>query len=275
MRGDRPSASRRRRPPRRASPRARGSTVGREALPLALAGFPACAGIDPCTGRRCPSPTRLPRVRGDRPSSWRSARTRTVASPRARGSTPEVNRLVAEHLGFPACAGIDPSAPRSRGPGRRLPRVRGDRPMRERSEPRMSVASPRARGSTRGPACPGPARNGFPACAGIGPSSPRWSSTASRLPRVRGDRPGRTFISTTRSPASPRARGSTVARDAGARARVGFPACAGIDPRATCRCPAGRRLPRVRGDPARRRSSSTRTWLPRVRGDRPRPTSSR
>ena len=69
------------------TPHARGSTSRQRRLRPLLLVYPACAGID--RGRRCretPS-TRLPRMRGDRPSERRCQKAFQRFTPHARGST--------------------------------------------------------------------------------------------------------------------------------------------------------------------------------------------
>ncbi len=93
-----------------ATPRARGSTHRAYEGFLGRNGYPACAGIDPRSCRPAPCSCRLPRVRGDRPSSRRAPARTQPATPRARGSTCEEGRPVGCRPGYPACAGIDPTA---------------------------------------------------------------------------------------------------------------------------------------------------------------------
>ncbi|ACL64141.1 conserved hypothetical protein [Anaeromyxobacter dehalogenans 2CP-1] len=268
MRGDRPRFRIEHTLRRLASPRARGSTPRVRQHPRHLPGFPACAGIDPAG--RPPRSQRLglPRVRGDRPSLDLDGVVTLKASPRARGSTPRALRHVADLGGFPACAGIDPWHQQSVDIDAGLPRVRGDRPWRPRRFVPPARASPRARGSTGEGDLHGGAAPGFPACAGIDPRRKASGGRRRRLPRVRGDRPRWTSRRSRVQRASPRARGSTRARGPRAARARGFPACAGIDPRAGRPTRTRRRLPRVRGDRPKR-VRNTRSALmasPRARG---------
>ncbi len=150
-----------------APPRARGSTFIVKPLQVKLRGSPACAGID---RSRLPIPTsgnRLPRVRGDRPEAEIWADERTWAPPRARGSTEGKSSPFPLSGGSPACAGIDLFSAGMPLLDIRLPRVRGDRPLKGALRPVAFLAPPRARGSTaeifhrRGDT------QGSPACAGI------------------------------------------------------------------------------------------------------------
>ncbi|ACL64142.1 conserved hypothetical protein [Anaeromyxobacter dehalogenans 2CP-1] len=191
VRGDRPRAEPGSFPDHWASPRARGSTRGEPAHRDDAHGFPACAGIDPPRsqgpGRRC----RLPRVRGDRPGSHIRKALSDAASPRARGSTPVEQVAEVGGRGFPACAGIDPASTTPGRRRRRLPRVRGDRPVVDGRDRERIPASPRARGSTRPGRVLRAEVGGFPACAGIDPAARGRPSRGGGLPRVRGDRPWR------------------------------------------------------------------------------------
>ena len=75
-----------------------------------LCGFPAHAGIDPDFFGKSASWNGLPRARGDRPPVNGTAQYVDLASPRTRGSTVDVEIDVESGRGFPAHAGIDPSA---------------------------------------------------------------------------------------------------------------------------------------------------------------------
>ena len=209
MRGDRPATILIRLTRTVASPHARGSTRFRGYCAGHYSGFPACAGIDPITTDEPAYPVRLPRMRGDRPTSVGKYPTRRKASPHARGSTLGRSRGARGDVGFPACAGIDPPKSGSRNGGRRLPRMRGDRPIKNTASPPFPPASPHARGSTQGVSMAQKTKTGFPACAGIDLTSPSSSRTRTWLPRMRGDRP-RVVPSQEKTPlASPHARGST------------------------------------------------------------------
>ena len=218
-----------------------------------MAGFPAHAGMDPCSCRSPPRPRGLPRTRGDGPSSSRRAwyppglpRTRGDGPqiearavlggdgfPRtARGWTVPVGTRADRSTGFPAHAGMDPAA--RDGPGRRarLPRTRGDGPLPTRIAAPGSVASPHTRGWTQRLDAHGDIRAGFPAHAG-------WTRDAIQVKEA------------------PR----------------GFPAHAGMDPLDGGRARRARGLPRTRGDgpppgraaePSRAASPHTRGWTPPV-----------
>ncbi len=194
-------------------------------------GSPACAGIDLYESTYTAPVDRLPRVRGDRPNTYRTPVDCMWAPPRARGSTSNPTVELPFEFGSPACAGIDPRPRSFLSSPPRLPRVRGDRPRVHRIPARF---------------CPG-----SPACAGIDPCSTSARFAGTRLPRVRGDRPSLSKGISDPSTAPPRARGSTRMRGKECARQKGSPACAGIDP--------GRANTRILS-----------VWLPRVRGDRPR-----
>ncbi len=128
MRGDRPNKQTFVCRYTTAAPHARGSTQARACSAQPAPGCPACAGIDPRHVFPAMVLTRLPRMRGDRPTSFLSPDFTGLAAPHARGSTRARSFGVESVFGCPACAGIDPpEVPASWRPVR-LPRMRGDRP---------------------------------------------------------------------------------------------------------------------------------------------------
>ena len=210
MRGDLPYSTHSHEPEKPSPPRARGSTRFRQVQIENLPVSPACAGIYPP-----PSPGRcslagLPRVRGDLPNVVEDVLAQLDESPpRARGSTSGSGVGIGGVTVSPACAGIYPGALKMERRVGRLPRVRGDLPVSGHlSEPPLP-SPPRARGSTADrdhhPVVPSVS----PACAGIYPSGSGASSADIGLPRVRGDLPLATTISTVAAESPPRARGST------------------------------------------------------------------
>ena len=68
------------------------------------------------------------------------------------------------------------------------------------------------------------------------------------IPRARGDGPGVAYSVQVRAEDSPRSRGWTLGRDLRGRARLGFPALAGMDLRQDRSIAAPCRIPRARGD---------------------------
>ncbi len=248
MRGDRPAecAS----CPRyvRATPHARGSTHPCCTRRRRTRGYPACAGIDLRMVHDADLRSRLPRMRGDRPTAGHGAGGPQQATPHARGSTSTTIRDNLPWDGYPACAGIDPVPVRAEPGTPGLPRMRGDRPLHARPFQPQLKATPHARGST--PACPPvPApTQGYPACAGIDLAIHSQQATRPGLPRMRGDRPRDSLAAGHPAWATPHARGSTRQEQGAAPSRTGYPACAGIDRGRERGQAADQRLPRMRGD---------------------------
>jgi len=168
-------------------------------------------------------------VRGDRPYSPGCSHRWCTSPPRARGSTIRRDLRVTGWIVSPACAGIDPTHLRPWQSDRRLPRVRGDRPVASRLLPLRVQSPPRARGSpllrSRSP------HNSTvsPACAGLAPRIFWRQRSRVCLPRVRGDRPGSTVIPAAIIQSPPRARGSTSTTATINGTPLVSPACAGID----------------------------------------------
>jgi len=248
MRGDRPTEHRAEGRRDQATPHARGSTRRHSSRLAQFPGYPACAGIDPFSSSHGQASFGLPRMRGDRPRPGRHGSSSTKATPHARGSTQRRELVGSVEAGYPACAGIDPPSARELSRRGRLPRMRGDRPTKTGCQEAQFMATPHARGSTVREGVRQVADFGYPACAGIDPcaisSPPRYA----RLPRMRGDRPDLwTWLKET-AWATPHARGSTRACDSGIRPGRGYPACAGIDLRASFPAAARQGLPRMRGD---------------------------
>ena len=231
-----------------ASPHTRGWTPIVLHKGVIVKGFPAHAGMDRRQGRGRNRSAGLPRTRGDGPHEQPAPLREEQASPHTRGWTADRGLLREGERGFPAHAGMDRWTA-GEAPGRsRLPRTRGDGPSHApRPAPRRG-ASPHTRGWT-------PARRldlrlgpGFPAHAGMDPSTWSRRSARSRLPRTRGDGPlGQTsFPELAR--ASPHTRGWTRGRWRLAVPGPGFPAHAGMDRRRSAAAADTARLPRTRGD---------------------------
>jgi len=107
MRGDRPDSIELSGPGGGATPHARGSTQLFALQSLCGQGYPACAGIDLTSLHMDDIMTRLPRMRGDRPSEQAPHRIPGWATPHARGSTSAFGPRSLLSYGYPACAGID------------------------------------------------------------------------------------------------------------------------------------------------------------------------
>ncbi len=230
MRGDRPQRKYHRSLSLEAAPHARGSTPAADRATASAAGCPACAGIDPARTPLRPCRRRLPRMRGDRPTVTSLGTLSIEAAPHARGSTRLAATVDAREGGCPACAGIDPSQRSSRRLPSWLPRMRGDRPTGRALRQGYEEAAPHARGSTPHRLDRERGRGGCPACAGIDPPRRPASTSPSRLPRMRGDRPAQSATFQHALGAAPHARGSTLIVLAGRPGLGGCPACAGIDP---------------------------------------------
>ena len=82
----------------------------RDTQQKSLCGFPACAGMDPVRAIRANKELRFPRVRGDGPQMVDAGGMQVLVSPRARGWTLSGKRKWRAVEGFPACAGMDPTA---------------------------------------------------------------------------------------------------------------------------------------------------------------------
>jgi len=148
MRGDRPPREPTPTEGQKATPHARGSTLYPTPPAADVAGYPACAGIDPIDDLLLLDFVGLPRMRGDRPLLLRVWGENTRATPHARGSTSPFCIWWAETPGYPACAGIDPFFSSRFKAALRLPRMRGDRPSAAVDKSKKTAATPHARGST-------------------------------------------------------------------------------------------------------------------------------
>ncbi len=219
MRGDRPDEQAAAPRAAVAAPHARGSTPVVRALTNQRTGCPACAGIDPRERRLIRRDSRLPRMRGDRPSGDQTQVVACGAAPHARGSTQRPPDGLKAAPGCPACAGIDPLATLRAARGLWLPRMRGDRPGATEASASETAAAPHARGSTQFRRVAETGRRGCPACAGIDRTRCDRHSRAPWLPRMRGDRPAIDALIWRLAEAAPHARGSTLESPGFARAK--------------------------------------------------------
>ena len=231
-----------------ASPHTRGWTRGRRPDGVDHGGFPAHAGMDPSRCGAGSPAARLPRTRGDGPSTAAWRRNHLRASPHTRGWTHRPTHSGPLATGFPAHAGMDPSRGRSPPRRRRLPRTRGDGPEHPGRGRGSCRASPHTRGWTPGLAVDHRPQVGFPAHAGMDPPAARGRGAARGLPRTRGDGPCRVSPTASSSAASPHTRGWTRGGPRVALPLRGFPAHAGMDPAAVGEGALRRGLPRTRGD---------------------------
>ena len=170
------------------------------------------------------------------------------ASPHTRGWTRDEEDPVPSQQGFPAHAGMDRSCAGRPATRRRLPRTRGDGPEFRPDGYHVTTASPHTRGWTRDALLDGHGRAGFPAHAGMDLIGAILGGLAMRLPRTRGDGPGRPDSAPTPRTASPHTRGWTRPERRPDDRDRGFPAHAGMDPSGTRRRQRPGWLPRTRGD---------------------------
>ena len=147
-RGDGPGHVGREDPAGVASPHTRGWTRRRPIEVGRDCGFPAHAGMDPAIATWTSRTDGLPRTRGDGPLYTIDPATAQAASPHTRGWTrPPLSRGGARG-GFPAHAGMDPTAGSRQRHFDRLPRTRGDGPEPKTGGSPEPPASPHTRGWT-------------------------------------------------------------------------------------------------------------------------------
>ena len=130
----------------------------------------------------------------------------------------------------------------------RFPRPRGDGPARFSSSTVTSPVSPPTRGWTHPQSVRERRLIGFPAHAGMDPTSSTPTSLRIRFPRPRGDGPELRLLELRFSMVSPPTRGWTQIREAGGGSPAGFPAHAGMDPWLQHRGSRAIGFPRPRGD---------------------------
>ncbi len=248
VRGDRPSSQGAGVEVVGSPPRTRGSTCPRPPPGLCTPVSPAYAGIDPQKDSSSSAPLCLPRVRGDRPSKAQGGKPLAGSPPRTRGSTLHPSQRWSSRRVSPAYAGIDLFRLWRSGGGSRLPRVRGDRPHSPDLAYPTLESPPRTRGSTQPRFALLRSHPVSPAYAGIDPSPPPNTRSATGLPRVRGDRPKWGFALQLLDVSPPRTRGSTRHTPAGRQRPWVSPAYAGIDLKMRNQDFEIQRLPRVRGD---------------------------
>ena len=250
-RGDGPRSCASPRTSSTASPHTRGWTRRGRRRFRCRPGFPAHAGMDPPPLRARTGFARLPRTRGDGPHRDGGGGGGGAASPHTRGWTRPPSSAAPPRPGFPAHAGMDPDQLRVYQVEYGLPRTRGDGPQGAGDRPRFTGASPHTRGWTRegrlGQVVPAGASphtrgwtrddrlrlrrdRGFPAHAGMDPSSAPVAPVPRGLPRTRGDGPCVSCAVGTACGASPHTRGWTLVLQALHPLADGFPAHAGMDP---------------------------------------------
>ena len=169
-------------------------------------------------------------MRGDRPSCFGSGFCGSTFTPHARGSTCRLPEHTCRAAVYPACAGIDLGSTKNNTIIQSLPRMRGDRPVQPTSSVGYVVFTPHARGSTFDCRISSRVSNVYPACAGIDPTDGEGFGFVTRLPRMRGDRPGIRMRRSAMPKFTPHARGSTLEVGQVLNGILVYPACAGIDP---------------------------------------------
>ncbi len=150
----------------------------------------------------------------------------------------------------PAPAGIDLTVSSAADATHSLPRTRGDRPVSGAQGRHALMSPPHPRGSTLIELKKKAEAMVSPAPAGIDLPGPGPARSHARLPRTRGDRPGKAHDSYRMIMSPPHPRGSTWTGPAPGGSSIVSPAPAGIDLR-------------------RRRGTTVPRGLPRTRGDRP------
>ena len=171
------------------SPPTRGWTGDQPLQYFYLWGFPAHAGMDRERERRMPPVRRFPRPRGDGPRRTPMRSRIAPVSPPTRGWTAARHTVEGRPPGFPAHAGMDPSAPWQQTSPGGFPRPRGDGPTEQ------AVLAARL-----------------------------WW-----FPRPRGDGPTEAKRAFTEHWVSPPTRGWTPEPERACRCSLGFPAHAGMD----------------------------------------------
>ena len=247
-RGDGPCRAGWMRPSATDSPRSRGWTPMARCFPPGARGFPALAGMDPRHDPWGRSNTWIPRARGDGPREGVLRLLRIEDSPRSRGWT-RVGRVGGRGRGgFPALAGMDPSADLLLAIEAGIPRARGDGPLAIADWAQEIPDSPRSRGWTLIDRAADLRVRGFPALAGMDPPCSGSGGIACWIPRARGDGPDHGRGRDIGAKDSPRSRGWTLRARARALGIEGFPALAGMDPWPSPTGPRRSRIPRARGD---------------------------
>ena len=193
-----------------APPLTRGWTSSRPTSSTPVSGSPAHAGMDPARSNPFTSLARLPRSRGDGPNVVPKPSARGVAPPLTRGWTQQRVSRGPSIRGSPAHAGMDPAVLRLRSTRPRLPRSRGDGPKCNSRAWRRAAAPPLTRGWTPFIFSAAVRICGSPAHAGMDPVSNRSTSSATGLPRSRGDGPALWGILYNGTEAPPLTRGWTL-----------------------------------------------------------------
>ncbi len=189
-------------------------------------------------------------------------------SPRLRGCSHPAREAAAAHALLPAPAGVFPPSP---PPPRRAwpaPRACGGVPHRRRSARLPALCSPRLRGCSRSPVCPGMPAGLLPAPAGVFPRGPVEGEVQVAAPRACGSVPSATNQATSLEGCSPRLRGCSLGDQQVRGHRQLLPAPAGVFPPGWPGAGSRRSAPRAcEGVPIAPRSAcAARHCSPRLRG---------
>ncbi len=133
------------------------------------AGYPAHAGMDPVYPNCLLRPTGLPRPCGDGPTQAHRDNAAAMVTPPMRGWTPSVASPTRLQTGYPAHAGMDPTAGFADEGYKRLPRPCGDGPQAGGSLSSHRRVTPPMRGWTSCPYRQSATGRGYPAHAGMDP----------------------------------------------------------------------------------------------------------
>ena len=137
------------------SPHARGCSVCCTILSIAIAVFPACAGMFRLRIRLRRLRMRFPRMRGDVVIVFKGVLEKIAFSPHARGCFAAFVFECGGRRVFPACAGMFRSIRTHANRQSGFPRMRGDVPAEVEQVTVDATFSPHARGcSAYGLACP-------------------------------------------------------------------------------------------------------------------------
>ena len=171
------------------SPRERGSSRSTPTATSASVVVPARAGVIRISSVRVCSPDSRPRASGGHPGSAAGGRPRRWSSPRERGSSPPIDRVLEQVHVVPARAGVILTP--CHAPRMRIcrPRASGGHPMRRRPSFMSIASSPRERGSSALYEQAWPTPRVVPARAGVIRWPPPSCSEASRRPRASGGHP--------------------------------------------------------------------------------------
>ncbi len=229
-RGDGPTTVNGRPSHRTAPPRSRGWTRRNGSPARRSRGSPALAGMDPPGRPSAPTPSGLPRARGDGPWSVRDIADPDAAPPRSRGWTRVEDASERRSCGSPALAGMDPTGTSDAACAVWLPRARGDGPEAIARVAVGALAPPRSRGWTRADREGRHPTSGSPALAGMDLEDHLAGDHGPGLPRARGDGPFSIRRSRPSLSAPPRSRGWTRAPRFRSGSPGGSPALAGMDP---------------------------------------------